>query len=62
MNYRITINKDDTCTSYTAPKESLRFLAYSKMQDIYGNIMMSLESEEDAIEFLNKIGITVKEI
>ena len=62
MNYRITINKDDTCTSYTVPKESLRFLAYSKMQDIYGDIMMSLESEEDAIEFLNKIGVTVKEI
>lgn len=62
MNYRITINKDDTCTSYTVPKESLRFLAYSKMQDIYGDIMMSLESEADAIEFLNKIGITVKEI
>lgn len=62
MTYRITINKDDTCTSYTVPKESLRFLAYSKMQDIYGDIMMSLESEEDAIEFLNKIGVTVKEI
>lgn len=62
MNYKITINKDDTCTSYTVPKESLRFLAYSKMQDIYGDVMMSLESEEDAIEFLNKIGVTVKEI
>ena len=60
MDYRITINKTDA--SYTVPKESLRFLAYSKMQDIYGNIMMSLESEEDAIEFLNKIGVTVKEI
>ena len=60
MTYRITINK--TGTSYTIPKESLRFLAYSKMQDIYGDIMMSLESEEDAIEFLNKIGVTVKEI
>lgn len=60
MNYKITINK--TGTSYTVPKESLRLLAYSKMQDIYGNIMMSLESEEDAIEFLNKIGVTVKEI
>lgn len=62
MNYRIIINKDDTCTSYTVPKESLRLLAYSKMQDIYGNIMMHLESEKDAIEFLNKIGVTVKEI
>lgn len=62
MTYRITINKDYTCASYTVPKESLRLLAYSKMQDIYGNIMMSLESEEDAIEFLNKIGVTVKEI
>ena len=62
MTYKITINKDDTCTSYTVPKESLRFLAYSKMQDIYGDIMMSLESEADAIEFLNKIGVTVKEI
>lgn len=60
MTYKITINKTDT--SYTVPNESLRFLAYSKMQDIYGDIMMSLESEEDAIEFLNKIGVTVKEI
>lgn len=60
MNYRITINK--TGTSYTVPKESLRLLAYSKMQDIYGNIMMHLESEADAIEFLNKIDVTVKEI
>lgn len=60
MTYKITINKTDT--SYTVPKESLRFLAYSKMQDIYGGVMMSLESEEDAIEFLNKIGVTVKEI
>ncbi len=60
MTYKITINKTDT--SYTVPKESLRLLAYSKMQDIYGGMMMSLESEEDTIEFLNKIGVTVKEI
>ena len=60
MIYRITINK--TGTSYIVLKESLRFLAYSKMQDIYRDIMMPLESEEDAIEFLNKIGVTVKEI
>lgn len=60
--YRITINKDDAYTSYTIPKESLRLLAYTKMNDLYGDVLMTLETTEDAIEFLHKIGIDVKEL
>ena len=60
--YRITINKDDVCTSYTIPRESLRLLAYTKMHDVYDDILMSIDTEQDAIEFLNKLGVKVKEI
>lgn len=60
--YKITVTKNDTCTSYTIPRASIRLLALTKMNDIYGNILMAIETEEDAIDFLNKIGIKVEEI
>ena len=60
--YRITITKDDVCTSYTIPREGLRLLAYAKMHDVYGDILMDIDTEQDAIEFLNKLGVNVKEL
>jgi len=43
----------------TIPKSNLRFLAISKAIDL--NLNVKLDTVEDAIKFLNKLGIEVFE-
>lgn len=46
-------------TIYTIPKQNLRLLAMVKAQDLNKNV--KLENDEDAIKFLNSLGIEVQD-
>ena len=46
-------------TIYTIPKQNLRLLAMVKAQDLNKNV--KLENDEDAINFLESIGIEVQD-
>ena len=54
--YKLTIKNGEM---FTIPKQNLRFLAISKAIDLKQNI--ELKTEEQAIDFLNKLGIEVEE-
>ena len=45
-------------TIYTIPKQNIRFLAMTKAQDLNKNIC--LDTNEQAVEFLESLGIEVQ--
>lgn len=53
--YKLTVKQ----SKFTIPKQNLRLLAIVKAQDLKQNVC--LDTTEQAIEFLNSIGIKVEE-
>ena len=54
--YKLTTKNNET---FTIPKKNLRFLAISKAIELRQNV--ELKTDEQVINFLNKLGIEVEE-
>ena len=53
--YRLTIKG----TEFTVPKENIRLLAFAKATDL--GVPVAFTTEEQAVEFLRKLGIKVED-